>query len=134
MQMLRIKREHKTAALLAAALLAGTCGAANAAIRIEGQATAGGKPFANSTVTLWVASSGDPRQLAEARAGSDGMFQLGSPKTIGADAILYLTTRGDGNNAGVTWLSVLGNTPPAKAVINELTTVASVWTNAQFRE
>ena len=26
----------------------------------------------------------------------------------------------------------LGNTPPAKVVINEMTTVASIWTNAQF--
>jgi hypothetical protein len=132
MQMLRIKREHKTAALLAAGLLAGTCSAANAAVRIEGQVTAGGKPFANSTVTLWATSSGDPRQLAEVRAGSDGMFQLGSQETNGADVILYLTARGDSNNPGVTWLSVLGTTPPAKVAVNELTTVASVWTNAQF--
>jgi hypothetical protein len=42
-----------------------------------------------------------------------------------------LTAQGDANRA-VVWLSVLGNTPPAKAVVNEMTTVASVWTNAQF--
>jgi hypothetical protein len=29
-------------------------------------------------------------------------------------------------------LAVLGNTPPAKVVINEMTTVASVWTTNQF--
>jgi hypothetical protein len=29
-------------------------------------------------------------------------------------------------------LSVLGNTPPPHVVVNEMTTVASVWTNAQF--
>src|SRR5262249_57165104 len=28
--------------------------------------------------------------------------------------------------------AVLGNTPPAKAMVNEMTTVASVWTHAQF--
>jgi hypothetical protein len=27
---------------------------------------------------------------------------------------------------------VLGGAPPAKVVVNEMTTVASVWTNAQF--
>ena len=27
---------------------------------------------------------------------------------------------------------MVGNQPPAKVVINEMTTVASVWTNAQF--
>ena len=29
-------------------------------------------------------------------------------------------------------MAVMGNKPPANVVINEMTTVASVWTNAQF--
>ncbi len=29
-------------------------------------------------------------------------------------------------------MTVLGNAPPAKVVINEMTTIASVWTNNQF--
>ena len=29
-------------------------------------------------------------------------------------------------------MTVLGGTPPASVVINELTTIASVWTHAQF--
>jgi hypothetical protein len=39
---------------------------------------------------------------------------------------------GGGNNPAIALLTVLGNTPPANVVINEMTTVASVWTNAQF--
>ncbi len=40
--------------------------------------------------------------------------------------------KGNGDNPAIALLTVLGNTPPAKVVINEMTTVASVWTNAQF--
>jgi hypothetical protein len=32
-------------------------------VRMEGQVQAGGGPLANSTVTLWAASAGEPRQL-----------------------------------------------------------------------
>src|SRR5262245_55963942 len=128
-------------ALLATAiLLGGTCSAATATVRIEGQAQAGGGPLANSTVTLWAGSSDEPRQLAQTKTGADGSFQLNSQENMGADVILYLTAQGGaaavsksgGDNPAGAWLSVLGNTPPAKAVINEMTTVASVWTNAQF--
>ena len=37
-----------------------------------------------------------------------------------------------GDNPAITLLAVLGNKPPAKVVINEFSTIASVWTNAQF--
>ena len=40
--------------------------------------------------------------------------------------------KGAGDNPAIALLTVLGNTPPAKVMINEMTTVASVWTNAQF--
>src|SRR5215510_14856907 len=111
-----------------------------AAVRIEGQVQAGGGPLANSTVTLWGASAGEPRQLAQARTSSDGRFELGSQETLGTDVILYLVARGgdaavnkaSGYNPAIAMLAVLGNTPPAKVVINEMTTVASVWTHNQF--
>jgi hypothetical protein len=38
-----------------------------AAVRIEGHVQAGGGPLANSVVTLWAASTGEPRQLGQAR-------------------------------------------------------------------
>jgi hypothetical protein len=109
-------------------------------VRIEGQVQAGGSPIANSTVTLWAATTGDPKQLAQTQAGSDGQFQLGTDETLGADVSLYLVAKGGaaavnkggGDNPAIALLTVLGNTPPAKVAINEMTTVASVWTNAQF--
>ena len=118
-------------AIAAAMMLGGICGAAIAAVQVEGQVQAGGNALANATVTLWAGSSGDPRQLAQARSGTDGGFRLNSQEEIGRDVSLYLTAQG-GDNPVVIWLAVLGNTPPAKVIINEMTTVASVWTNAQF--
>src|SRR5262245_54153654 len=109
-------------------------------VRIEGQVQAGGGPLANSTVTLWAASAGEPRQLAQARTNNDGRFELGSQETPGADVILYVVAKGGeaavnkgaGDNPAAALLAVLGNMPPPKVVINEMTTVASVWTHAQF--
>ena len=40
--------------------------------------------------------------------------------------------KASGNNPAIALLAVLGSKPPAKVVINEMTTVASVWTHAQF--
>ena len=40
--------------------------------------------------------------------------------------------QGAGNNPAIALITVVGSKPPAKVVINEMTTVASVWTNAQF--
>src|SRR6516164_5594648 len=64
-----------------------------AAVRIEGQVQVGGGPLANSTVTLWGASAGEPRQLAQTRTGRDGRFQVGG-QTVGADVILYVVAKG----------------------------------------
>ncbi len=49
------------------AFLGSACGAAKAAVRIDGLVQAGGGPVANSTVTLWAASEGEPKQLAQAK-------------------------------------------------------------------
>src|SRR5262245_42594842 len=138
--MFKIDRAQMATILLSVGVLSYACIPATAAGRVEGQVQAGGGPLANSTVTLWGASAGDPRQLAQARTGSDGRFELGSQETLGTDVILYLVAnggeaavnKGSGDNPAVALLSVLGNTPPSTVVINEMTTVASVWTHAQF--
>src|SRR6202451_3548273 len=105
---------------------------------IEGQVLGAGAPIAKSTVTLWSASADAPKQLAQTQTGDDGRFTLsaeGSP-----DSILYIVAKGGvpaankggGDNPAIALISVLGNKAPAKITINEMTTVASVWTNAQF--
>ena len=104
-----------------------------AAVRIEGQVRAGADALANSNVTLWAASAGEPRQLAQTKSGIDGQFQLGSDETPAADVILYLiakggeaqVNKGSGDNPAIALLAVLGPTPPARVVVNEMTTIAS---------
>jgi len=123
--------------LLAIGLLAGPLGPATAAVRIQGQVQVGGGPLANSAVTLWAASAGQPRQLAQTRTSSEGRFALGSQETLGADAVLYLVAKGGaaaghGDNPAIAMLLLLTNAPRPKVVINELTTVASSFTAARF--
>jgi hypothetical protein len=109
-------------------------------VRVEGEVQAGSGPLANSIVTLWGASAGEPRQLAQTRTGTDGRFEITSQDILSADVSLYLVAkggeaavnRGSGDNPAIAFLTVLGGTLPATVVINEMTTVASVWTNAQF--
>lgn len=45
--------------------------------------------------TLWGASAGEPRQLAQARTNSDGRFELARQETPDADVILYVVPKGD---------------------------------------
>src|SRR5262245_10223415 len=126
--------------LLAVGVLGPAYGPAAAAVRVEGQVEAGGGPVANSNVTLWGASSDEPKQLAQTRTDSNGRFQLDSQNSIDADVSLYLVAKGGeasvnkggGENPAIAMLAVLGNSPLPKIVINEMTTAASVWTNAQF--
>jgi hypothetical protein len=107
---------------------------------IKGQVTGGGAPITGSTVTLWVASTGAPKQLGQARTGDAGRFALNVPDAVANDATLYLVANGgqpaankaSGDNPAIALLSVVGSKPPANVVINEMTTVASVWTHAQF--
>ena len=138
--MFSINRAQLIFVALMVGLLSFTPGFAAAAVRIEGQVQVGGGPLASSTVTLWAASAGEPQQLAQATSGSDGRFELRTPDTPGEDAVLYVIAKGGvatvkkggGDDPGIVLLTVLGNTPPAKIVVNELTTVASTITSARF--
>jgi hypothetical protein len=113
---------------------------ASAADRITGQVLGGGAPIAGSTVTLWAAGADAPKQLAQAKSGADGRFELKSGTSRPIDAVLYIIAaggqptarKGSSENKAIALLAVLGTKPPAKVTINEMTTVASVWTHAQF--
>ncbi len=125
--------------LIAIGLLGWTSRPAAAAVHIDGQVQAGGGAVAGSSVSLWVATANAPARLAQATTGADGSFVVSADQTPDG-AILYLVAMGGtpsankqaGNNPAIALLSVLGAAPPAKVVVNEFTTVASVWTNAQF--
>src|SRR5262245_17236454 len=137
--MFKIGKNHIAAMVLAGGLLGSTCIPA-AAVSTNGQVQAGGGAVAGSTVTLWGASAGEPRQLAQARTDADGRFSLRTDVTPGGDISFYVVAKGGeaavgnggGDNPAITFLTVLGNKAPADVTINEMTTVASVWTHAQF--
>jgi hypothetical protein len=113
---------------------------AAAAETLKGQVLGAGAPIANSTVTLWAASAGAPKQLAQVRTGNDGRFVFNATGAAGKDAILYLVAKGghptankaSGDNPAIALMTMIGNRPPANVTINELTTVASVFTSARF--
>src|SRR5262245_40815959 len=135
-------------ALLGAALIATqwtepssvNAAAAVALAQIRGQVLGSGAPIANSTVTLWAASAGAPLQLGQAQTGNDGRFAMSVPDSLAADTSLYLVAKGgtpsankaSGDNSAIALITVVGAKPPDMVAINEFTTVASVWTHAQF--
>ena len=85
--MLKINASRVAAMLLTIGGLGFAGGSATAAVSIEGQIQAGGGAVANSTVTLWGASSGEPRQLAQTKSGNDGHFAAQPPKrSVGMSA------------------------------------------------
>jgi hypothetical protein len=125
--------------LAALTVIALTTGAAYAADTLKGQVLVGGSAIAKSTVTLWAASAGAPKQVSQTKTNDDGRFELRS-KHDRADDILYLVAsggelkanKGGGESKGIVLLLVLGNKAQEKVTINELTTVASSFTSARF--
>src|SRR5262245_64026990 len=113
---------------------------ASAAVSLNGQVLSGGGPVANSTVTLWAATPGAPAQLGQAGTGADGRFTIAATADPPRDATLYLVAKGGtpatnktgGDNPAIALIGVVGAKPPPTVTINEMTTVASVWTHNQF--
>src|SRR5215813_4079333 len=105
---------------------------------IKGQVLGGGAPIVHSKVTLYAATAGEPKQLAQAKTDNQGQFEVRVTRAPVGSSLYLLAfggepkVRGGGDNPAIALLAVLGSKPPAHAVINEMTTVASVWTNAQF--
>ena len=136
----RIGKPRTIALLIAFGLLGFAPGLAAAAVRIAGQVEAGGGPVAKSTVTLWAASANAPARLAQTQTGIDGRYVISVNQVPGGDASLYLLATGGqpaankagGDNPAIALMAVLGSKPAGRVVVNEMTTVASVWTNAQF--
>ncbi len=139
--MSKIDKAHIAAAmLLAGGLLGWTRGPSAAEVRLEGQVQAGGGPIAKATVNLWAAGPGAPQKLSETQTADHGSFDLESAGGKDDAGVLYLIAKGGepkvggdkGPNPAITLMATLGTTPPTRATINELTSIASAWTGAQF--
>ena len=111
-----------------------------AAISLNGQVLGGGNPVANSTVTLWAATASAPAQMGQAHTSTDGRFRIVTTANPAGDAFLYLVAKGGipstnkvgGDNPAIALIVVVGKKLPTNVTINEMTTVASVWTHDQF--
>jgi hypothetical protein len=138
--MIRSGKARLVAILMAVGLLGCACGPAAAAVRIKGQVQVSGGPLASSMVTLWVASAGEPKQLAQTRTRADRRFELRTAETPGRDAVLYVVAKGGtpkaaaskGANDAIAPMTLLGTSLPKMVTVNELTTVASTFTAARF--
>src|SRR5262249_23951736 len=106
---------------------------------VAGKVQGANSPIVGSTVTLDAASAGAPAQLAQGTTDDKGSFRLSVAKIPG-NSVLYVVARGgtpkaaavQAVNNAIALLAVLGTTPPKTITVNEFTTVASVWTSAQF--
>ena len=102
------------------------------ALDMEGTLTLGGEAVPGAKVTLWkTAGTDSPAIIRETSTDAEGGFELHNLNTVEEDTVYYISTAG-GVREGVALMSVLGATPPSSIVINELTTVASVFTSARF--
>ena len=106
----------------------------------EGRVEVGGVPIATAKVSLWSAGTGAPQSLATATTAEDGSYALTIADGNVDSSVLYLiaeggTAKGTPSktpNSATTLMATLGAKLPERVIINELTTVASVWTAAQF--
>ncbi|MDC0361536.1 hypothetical protein OAN12_00650 [Halioglobus sp.] len=102
------------------------------ALDMEGTLTLGGEAVPGAKVTLWkTAGTDSPEIIRETSSDAEGGFELHNLNPVEEDNVYYISTAG-GLREGVALMSVLGATPPSSIVINELTTVASVFTSARF--
>jgi hypothetical protein len=109
---------------------------------VRGRVEGAGKPIVDASVTLWAAGTGAPRKLGEARTNTDGGFELtaSAESESSSAAVLYLLAEGGAiamrtgtaANPALELMTILREMPRDPVTINELTTVASVWTAAQF--
>jgi len=108
--------------------------------QIVGQVLGAGAPIAGSTVTLWVPSDTAPRRIAETKSDADGHFALTAEALREVHGVSYIIAKGgepkaragSGDNPAIALLAVLPVDRPTNVVVNEFSTVASVWTNLQF--
>ena len=102
---------------------------------LKGQISLKGQPVSGSSITLWQTQAGQsPKQLSTHRSTKSGAFSVKVRATPGV--VHYLVAQGGeirGSSADqLTMLTVLGGDENQQVAINELTTVGSVWPNAQL--
>ena len=101
---------------------------------LKGQASLMGQPLQQATISLWESRGGEkPKQLQTVRTDNNGSFQVSLKQEPGL--VHYLVSRGgrvNGMDADrLSMLTVLDGQASESVKVNELTTIGSVWPNAQ---
>ena len=107
------------------AALALICAGTASAGTLNGQVLGAGAPIANSTVTLWGASAGAPKELAQVRSGANGRFTMTFADAAAAGTSLYLVAlrgqttanKAGGDNSRIALMTVLGADWRGKALL-----------------
>lgn len=135
-----LKRGLLVFAVVGATVSTLAANAVSAAVSIEGKVEALAKPVSAAAVTLWWAGPGPAEQLAQTKTDSYGRFTLSADTANSDKGVFYVTSVGGEGPAAaeqspgdaLQLMAILGAKPPSRVTINERTTIASVWTAAQF--
>ena len=118
-------------AFLVAAPLAGSAATLSGRVEVRKQ------PVAEARVGLWV-SGGAANAITQAKTNAAGEFRLELPAEAAGSEVYYLVAEaGSVQGSSVPKLSllaILGTPLPKQVVLNEFTSVASTWPNAQLLE
>lgn len=106
-------------------------GGPNGPPQVGGVVEVAGEVASGWTVELFAAGTGAPERMASDVTGRDGSFRVRNRPGVADADIRYLVATGGSTEK---MLLVLGPTTevPPRVVVNELTTVASIWPLAQF--
>ena len=104
---------------------------------LKGSVSLMGKPVNGAAITLWQVSGGrEPKQLRTLSSDKNGAFSISVHPKEGS--VHYLVTKGGRVNGAasdrLSMLTVLDDKVSGSVVVNELTTVGSIWPNAQLLE
>ena len=104
---------------------------ASVSAEISGRVEFNRAPVADAVVEFWATNAaGQPAKLAGHNTDHDGTFRFA--ETTPSNTVHYLIARFNSAKVPVTLLCIPGNHSGDTIVINELTTVASAFTCAQF--
>jgi streptogramin lyase len=120
--------------LASLASLAGLAGAAHAA-QVSGRVLAGSRPVADSQVRLYASGADSRARLGSATTNARGRFTI-SYEATSAGAVIYAVASGGRTPSGralrLMAIADPADASPERLTINELTTVASVYSVSRF--
>ena len=115
-------------AMLTATLIVSPASAGTLSGMVQTGGTSSAQPLANVHVTLFEATAALPTTVGQATTDASGGFAIRYRKSS-SSSIFYVSADLGG---GVEFVTVLGPNLPASTTINELTTVATTYSMAQF--